>query len=58
MKEIEARVIEALGMTKSICIIKRHQNDEFSYHEIINTPDYYTKTLEDVCVFDNEILFV
>lgn len=57
MRELEQRVVEALNLP-NICLIKRHQNDEYSYHEIINTKEYDNRTLEDVCVLDNEILFV
>lgn len=38
--------------------MKKHQNDEFLYHEIINQPDYYLKTIDDVGIFEGEILFV
>ena len=36
-----------------LCIVKRHQNDEYLYHEIINLPDYYAKNLEDVGIFES-----
>lgn len=32
MKEIETKVREVSGTIDPICIIKRHQNDEYSYH--------------------------
>ena len=35
-----------------LCIVKRHQNDEYLYHEIINLPDYYSKNLDDVGIFE------
>ena len=25
---------------EDICVVKRHQNDEYSYHEVINVNDY------------------
>lgn len=48
----------ALGMTGPICIIKRHQNDEYTYHEVINTSDFHDKTLEEINVLENELLFI
>ena len=35
-----------------VCIVKRHQNDEYLYHEIINLPDYYQKSVDEVGVFE------
>ena len=39
-------------------MVKRHQNDEYSYHEIINVSDYQEKTVDELMVLENEILFV
>jgi hypothetical protein len=41
MKEVE----------ESICIVKRHQNDEYLYHEIVNLTDYYEKSIDEVGIF-------
>ena len=42
----------------SICVVKRHQNDQYLYHEIINLPDYHPKTIDDIGIFEAEILFI
>lgn len=42
-KAIQEKRKEILNLAVSednICIVKRHQNDEYSYHEIINLFDY------------------
>ncbi len=38
--------------------MKRHQNDEYSYHEVINLNDYREKNIDELMVLENEILFV
>jgi hypothetical protein len=37
----------------NFCVIKRHQNDEFSYHEIINMADYLNKSIDELMVNEN-----
>ena len=66
MREVEQSIKEKrmgfLGKgeegQESICIVKRHQNDEYLYHEIINLQDYYGKSIDAVGIFEGEILFV
>ena len=43
---------------KDITIVKRHQNDEYSYHEVVNENAYQEKTLDDVMILENEILYI
>ena len=52
------REILELKEDGEVCVIKRHQNDEYLYHEIINLPEYHPKTAEDVGLFESEVVFV
>lgn len=66
MKEIEAVIKQKRALflqddsksKEAICIVKRHQNDEYLYHEIINLPDYYDKSIDSIGIFEGEILFI
>ena len=49
---------ESKNDSNKISIVKRHQNDEYSYHEVVNLPDYQDKTLDDVMINENEILYI
>ena len=60
MKEIERKVKEVLGYPEEmgLCVIKRHINDEYSYHEILNEEVNREKTVEELMILENEVLFV
>ncbi len=42
---------EGVVISENICIVKRHQNDEYLYHEIINLSDYYKKSVDTIGIF-------
>lgn len=46
------------NLSDNICIVKRHQNDEYLYHEIINLPEYYPKNMDQIGICEGEILFI